>query len=575
MACASGILITYSGYPYTPSSMMPDNGLANLAGALIKNGHKVLILDYCTADIVKRLMPQDIKDDLTKLLPLLKNSKDHKLIDELKAISAGIEAHREKEVHKIYKEIEEHIIRKKVNFIGFKLWMGDGFSDSIMIAELIKRNHPGIKIYGGGPQSQMYKETIYGKTHVFDALCYGEGEEIISLLADHSINQADLKDIPNIIYFENDKIITNPLKRIEELDNIAYPVYDADVYPACDSNDKIKIFSLDASRGCPNNCAFCVHSSISGHKIRNKSVDRVFNEIKFIKQKYNSKAFRFSGSYTPANILTDLSALLIKEKVEIIYTAFSTLQDMNDQNIPILKSAGLSALYVGIESADERILKDDFEKKFNPEKAKPIIKDLIDAGIFMIASFIYPAPSENAESTNKSLNYILELFSDPQKTSVTIHHPGVLPLGKWAENPKKYGFEINNFEEYKNIGMTYNIKQYLPHYLWEKLPFKVYGKDHSELLLESGKFMKEIESRGVLTMLLDEAVLMAHLNNQRPMDFKNLMKNIFFTGDYESLHNSIIEINKNLSAKLKAAEERPRDRSDMKSGGGSRGAARL
>ena len=84
----------------------------------------------------------------------------------------------------------------------------------------------------------------------------------------------------------------------------------------------------------------------------------------------------------------------------------------------------------------------------------------------MIASFIYPAPSEDAESTNKTKNYILELFSDPQRTSVTIHHPGLLP-GKWAEHPEKYGFEINNMEEYKNIGMTYNIKQYLPHYLWE------------------------------------------------------------------------------------------------------------
>ena len=36
MAGASGILINYSGYPYTPSSMMPDNGLANLAGSLLK-----------------------------------------------------------------------------------------------------------------------------------------------------------------------------------------------------------------------------------------------------------------------------------------------------------------------------------------------------------------------------------------------------------------------------------------------------------------------------------------------------------------------------------------------------------
>jgi len=546
MAGSSGILITYSGYPYTPSSLMPDNGLANLAGALIKNGHEVLILDYNTVEIVKRLMPPDIRRDLQKLLSLLQKTTNDELIDDLKKINSRIEVHREKEIYKIYKEIEEHIIQRNVTFIGFKLWMGEGFSDSIKLADYIKKDYPNIKLYAGGPQVQIYKETIYKITKVFDAVAYGEGEEIIEFLARHSISEMNLKDIPNIMYLEDDKIIVNPVKRIEDLDSIAYPVYDSEIYPACGSNDKIKIFSIDASRGCPNDCAFCVHTSISGSKIRKKSVNRILEEIKYIKQRYNSRAFRFSGSYTPADVLLDLSKRLIEEKINITYTAFSTLKGIKRDHIPILKAAGLFALYVGIESADERILKKDFEKWFYPDRFKAIIKDLMDSGIFMIASFIYPAPSEDAESRMKTKNYILELFSNPSRASVTVHFPGLLPLGKWAENPEKYGFKINDFEEYKIIGMNYNIKQYLPHYLWDTLPYSINNKTHRELVLESSKFMEEIESHGVLTMILDEAVMMAHFIDTKPLDFRNLMKNTIFIGDHERLNEIVNEINKNL-----------------------------
>jgi hypothetical protein len=107
VAGSSGILITYSGYPFTPSSLMPDNGLANLAGALIKNGHDILILDYSTVGIVKRLMPQDIRNDLMKLLPLINNSGDQNLLDDFKMINSRLEVHRERVAYEIYKEKSE------------------------------------------------------------------------------------------------------------------------------------------------------------------------------------------------------------------------------------------------------------------------------------------------------------------------------------------------------------------------------------------------------------------------------------------------------------------------------------
>jgi hypothetical protein len=121
-----------------------------------------------------------------------------------------------------------------------------------------------------------------------------------------------------------------------------------------------------------------------------------------------------------------------------------------------------------------------------------------------------------------------------------------MTLGKWAENPERYGFEINDFEECKVIGMKYNIKQYLPLHLWRTLPFRINGISHKEILLESSKFMEEIERNGILTMLLDETALMAYLINEDPRQFRDKIKSYIFTGDVDRLKEVVNSINRNV-----------------------------
>lgn len=54
------ILVSYAGYPYTFNSLMPDNGLANLAGALLFAGHETLVLDYGTVENVEETFPSEL-----------------------------------------------------------------------------------------------------------------------------------------------------------------------------------------------------------------------------------------------------------------------------------------------------------------------------------------------------------------------------------------------------------------------------------------------------------------------------------------------------------------------------------
>ena len=65
---ASVLLINYAGYPSSPNSLMPDNGLASLAAKLKAAGHRVKIIDYATVDTMRRLVPPSAQEKLSRIL---------------------------------------------------------------------------------------------------------------------------------------------------------------------------------------------------------------------------------------------------------------------------------------------------------------------------------------------------------------------------------------------------------------------------------------------------------------------------------------------------------------------------
>ncbi|MBW2966134.1 cobalamin-dependent protein, partial [Candidatus Woesearchaeota archaeon] len=252
-----GVLINYGGYPNTPSALMPDNGLANLAGSLIREGHEAIILDYNTVDSIRRLFPQNREGNLDERI---KQAQKQDVADVANNISNLIE-------------------KENIAFIGFKLVMGTGFESSIEIAEKVKEDNPEIPIFAGGPHIDWFRERICEVTDVFVALAYGEGEETIVRLAEYVERKRELNEIPNLIYKENGDIKITPIKRIDDLNSLAFPIYDEDVYLAMKGDNKIKIIVIDESRGCPNRCNFCIHPIKSGNKRRIKDPSKLVSEI--------------------------------------------------------------------------------------------------------------------------------------------------------------------------------------------------------------------------------------------------------------------------------------------------------
>jgi len=543
------LLINYSGYPAVIRSLALDNGLANLAGALIKKGHQTTILDYATVDTIKRLFPNKYSHKLSYLtrkiiasleLGLPPQDEDLRAFREL---DTWIDELQKKRVDQIAREISEYAKAYKADFVGFKLWSGDGFEGSIAIAEKLKQDNPKLPVFAGGPHVDSFKENIFDVCNIFDVLVYGEGEETITMLADYVSGNKKLEDIPNLIYKNDGKIITTPIRRVENLDSLPFPVYDRDVYLAMKGNQKIKMVFIDESRGCPNHCSYCIHPIKSGNRWRKRTPEAVVEQMEEMNRRYGFTTFRFAGSNPPPSLKKGIADEILKRGLKVTYSAFGHIRDGLVVDFELLRKSGCYSLFFGIESGSQRILDESMNKGIKIGQITKTIEACKQAGLYVVGSLIIPAPHETEETKKESFNLLLRARPD----SVVVWFPALMLGTDWEKNSQKYGFNIRNRKSYLKEAMLYKIKSFYPPTLWEpSSEYNLNGKSFKEITEETANFIRLVEKNGILTQATSETALIARYARMSTRDLRDKTRKYLSSGDYENIQELVTGINQEI-----------------------------
>lgn len=543
MEKSTSFLISYNSIPSSLDSLMPDNGLINLASSLTQAGHKTKIFDYSTVSHIKEVFTDEIHNELIKAYNKLNERNNlQNSLKRFKEINLVI-SQRKADVLKnsIIKKLLLEIENAKPDFVGFKLWTGEGFVGSIEIAEAIKAKHPEIKIIGGGPHNDYFYERTFEFTEIFDVLAYGEGEETIIDLAEWSIQKKELIDIKNIIYKTNGKPVINAIKRVENLDLHAVPLYDLDIYPALKGNDKINIIMIDESRGCPNCCNFCPHPKKSGKKWRKRSPENIIKIFKDASEKCNTNCFRLAGSNPPAELIEEICKKILEHKLKIQFVSFGYARNSSAKFYSLLKEAGCYSILFGIESGNPDILKHTMNKKTTVEKMKEAISLCKNAGIKATASLIVPAPGETMQSFLDTQKLCIDLGID----GISLCMPGVIPGSEWFEKKEKYNIELD--ADYYSKMMTYTIRFLMPPPLWETLPYKIDGRNFYEMMVITDILNTYLEKNGINTGINEITLLFADKLNYSNSEMRDVNRNIFVTGNFNKIEELVTKFNKEVS----------------------------
>lgn len=309
--------------------------------------------------------------------------------------------------------LTKHLDNNNYDIVGYSTIGGYyQYKKLLSISEAINRskNRPLYILGGHGPTPEP--EYFLKKTAA-DIIVMGEGEETIKELLPIISSNGSYKDVKGIAYREGKKIYINERRpEIQDLDTIPWPAYEMfpiDYYrllrmPHCSSSDFV--MPILSGRGCPFKCNFC-YRMYRGH--RERSVDSIVEEIKFLKTEYNINYIAFGDELLMSSVkrTEEICNEFLKHKLKIKWDCNGRLNYAKPAILKLMREAGCVFINYGIESMDDSILR-VMNKSLTVKQIENGIEATLASGISPGFNIIYGNIGEDRETLNKGVEFLLK-----------------------------------------------------------------------------------------------------------------------------------------------------------------------
>lgn len=288
------------------------------------------------------------------------------------------------------------------------------YSNSLQAEHLIrlsKRYDPRISTVAGGSHFGALGRQSLLRIPELDYVIQGEAESAFASLLDSLERGAAVDSISNLCYRSEDGIRVNPAGTLIDLavlppmwtsldGHVALDRYAATIAP--DAGRRIAY--VEAGRGCPFTCTFCGTAPFWQRKYRVKPVGRIVDEIAYLHEQFAYDSFILVHDLLTVNkrFMNELCDSLLNAELPIEWMANSRTDIPLTGILPKMKAAGCWKLFLGIESASERV-QHTIDKHLRISDAISRINSLVDHGISATCSFIIGFPDETAEELSHTI----------------------------------------------------------------------------------------------------------------------------------------------------------------------------
>ncbi|MEO5776420.1 MAG: radical SAM protein [Flavobacterium sp.] len=323
--------------------------------------------------------------------------------------------------------------------------------------EMIKygKNHNATVIMCSSDSTDHYSDYIEKGA---DFILQGEGEiTLLELLKSLEENKS-IDDLHGIVFRKNDTIQVNKKREVQQiLDEFPLPAWDL---VDMESYRRIwkqsgKKFTLNiaTTRGCPYKCNWCA-KPIYGNRYNAHSPEYIVQQIAFLKANFGVNRFWMCDDIfgLKPNWVQEFNTKLKEQNLKIGYYIQSRVDLLlKEDTIDCLAESGLEEVWVGAESASQKIL-DAMDKGTTVEqiyKATKILKDKkIKVAFFLQFGYL----TENQEDIAKTIAMVKELM--PDNIGISVSYP--LPGTKFYEKVKDDLKLKSNWTDSDDFDMMFN-----------------------------------------------------------------------------------------------------------------------
>jgi radical SAM PhpK family P-methyltransferase len=303
------------------------------------------------------------------------------------------------------------------------------------IVDFIRSRNSDTKIVVGGPhifnvcsdypeggQDKQF-QAMGADIYVFDS----QGELTLArICAELRKASPALDTIPNLTYTTDQKTFRRTPREVEGNDMDVEAVDWSSFSPGF----LAPVVQIRTARSCAFKCSFCRYPVVAG-ALNLTSLNVLEHELNYLKSIGVTHLLIIDDTFNiPEPRFKEVCRMMIRNRYDFQWFSYFRCANADDESFDLLAQAGCKGVFLGIESADKKVLR-TMNKGATPEKYAYGLKKLHEQGIITYASFIIGHPGETEESAQNTLNFVRET-SPTFYSFETFFYDKKVPIGQKA-----------------------------------------------------------------------------------------------------------------------------------------------
>jgi radical SAM superfamily enzyme YgiQ (UPF0313 family) len=284
----------------------------------------------------------------------------------------------------------------------------------------IREACPNSLIVVGGIYSTLHPEEILSDGHA-DIVVRGEGELTGAELLGRIESGGSFEGIAGISYRHNGSAVHNPARpQIADLDKLPHQYTVSEEFNVrkrfdilselLPEGDWIPGAGFLTSRGCPEDCTFCLDPAINRHRARFHSPEYVREVLDYCSGHFpgGARAFFFGDATFTMNHKRLRKMLGLLDGLPYTYQIQTRADYLDSEIIEALASRGFTTVAIGAETLNEKILQEVARKRLEVVDILDAARSVREAGMHPVLTFIVGLPTETRESVFRTIEILEE-----------------------------------------------------------------------------------------------------------------------------------------------------------------------
>lgn len=336
--------------------------------------------------------------------------------------------------------IEHRLGRLDFDVAGLSVGSQVDAAEAARHAALIDRVQPGTPVVAGGSFPTFDPEALLGCGDI-DVVIRGRGEAALPAVLDALLDHRGIASIPGACT----RGAVSPTLAIE-IPSWYLPPADFDAVEAPAYLKRNPHAFVQASRGCPFACPFCMHSPFWGTDVDPRPVGNIEHELRYLNDHGCLTAHFVDPTFT-------MDATHVRRIVEMlrgmdnqVMLGFETRADaISKTMLEEARRAGLATCWLGAESGSPRVLahlsgKHHGNGRKHLDDLEAATTMLADAGLVAASTWIVGLPGESASTIDETLAFMQRLVARGMN-ALDVRGLALIPGTPYHDDPGSHGLD--------------------------------------------------------------------------------------------------------------------------------------